>query len=208
MKVILVNGSPNAEGCTFTALNAVGAELNAAGIETQLFQLGKAPIEGCRACRLCFKQDGCVIDDNVNEFVNLMQDADGVVFGSPVHFASATGKMVAFLDRACFSSMRRGIFRGKVGACVVSARRAGTTAALDQLNKYLTYGQMVVATSRYWNMVHGTNPDEVRQDLEGMQVMRVLGRNMAWILRSLEAGRQAGIEMPEPEKPEMTNFIR
>ena len=209
MKVILVNGSPNEAGCTYTALTIVAEQLEAEGIETQIFQLGKDPIEGCRACQACRKIDGCVIGDIVNEFIELAKGADGFVLGSPVHFAAAGGKITSFMDRVCFATRgKEQPFRSKVGAAIVSARRAGTTAALDQLHKYLNYNQMAIATSRYWNMVHGTTPDEVRQDLEGVQVMQILARNMAWLLRSIEAGRAAGIEPPPLERPANTNYIR
>ena len=208
MQVILVNSSPHEEGCTFTALSVVEEQLKEAGIETKILQLGTAPIEGCRACGACFKMEGCVVGDVVNEFTELAKQADGFVFGSPVHFASACGKMTAFLDRVFYSAMRRQIFRGKPGAAVVSCRRAGSTAALDHLNKYITYSQMPLVTSQYWNMVHGSTPDQVRQDIEGMQIMRTLGKNMAWLLRCIEAGRKAGIELPPAERVTYTNFIR
>jgi multimeric flavodoxin WrbA len=207
MKVVLVNGSPKESGCTFTALTIVAEELKAAGMEAQIFQLGKAPMEGCRGCGYCNEHERCVIDDSVNAFTELAKEADGFVFGSPVHFASASGKMTSFLDRVYFSSKGKQ-FRFKPGAVLASARRAGTTATLDQLQKYLTYAQMPVVSSHYWHMVHGNTPDEVWQDLEGVQIMRVLARNMAWLLRSLEAGRAAGIE-PFPEETRIrTNYIR
>jgi len=206
MKVILVNGSPDLEGCTYTALTLVAEQLEERGIETQIFQLGQGAIEGCRDCRVCRKTGTCVVGDVVNEFLELAEGADGFVFGSPVHFAGAGGKLTSFLDRAFFSGGK--LFRHKVGAVVVSARRGGTTAALDQLIKYVTYAQMPIATSNYWNMVHGTTPEEVRQDLEGVQIMQVLGQNMAWLLKSIEAGRAAGVEAPPVVQKAFTNFIR
>jgi len=209
MKVILVNGSPHPEGCTFTGLSFIAEELHAAGIETKIFQLGTDPMEGCRACRGCFKIDACVIDDLVNEFTELAKEADGFVFGSPVHFASAGGKITSFMDRVFYSTIRRrAIFRGKPGATVVSCRRGGSTAALDQLNKYIAYSQMPMVTSQYWNMIHGNTPEEVLQDLEGVQIMRTLGKNMAWLLRCIEAGAAAGVELPPLERGTFTNFIR
>jgi len=208
MRVLLVNGSPKETGCTFTALGFVEEELKAAEIETKLFQLGTAPIEGCRACGLCFKNNACVIDDIVNEFTAHAIDADGFVFGTPVHFAGAGGKITSFLDRVFYSAMRRQIFRGKPGAAIASCRRGGATAALDQLNKYIAYAQMPMVTSQYWNMIHGNTPDEIRQDIEGIQIMRTLGKNMAWLLQCIEAGKEKGIAFPTPERITYTNFIR
>lgn len=210
MHVILVNGSPHPHGCTYTALEAVASTLREGGIETSFFQVGTKPLAGCIDCRTCAKTGRCVFDDKVNEFVDLAEQADGFVFGSPVHYAAASGGMTCFMDRSFFSSMLSGrsVFRLKPGAAVVSARRSGTTATLDQLNKYMTWGEMPVVSSRYWNMVHGHSPDEVRRDLEGMQIMRTLGRNMAWLLACLEAGRKTEIPRPELEKWVATNFIR
>ncbi|MEL7608898.1 MAG: flavodoxin family protein [Bacillota bacterium] len=210
MKVLLVNGSPHEKGCTYTALEEVARTLREEGIETEFFQLGARPISGCIACGLCRKIGRCAINDCVNDFVDLAEDADGFVFGSPVHYAAAGGAITCFLDRAFFSDRcgGRGAFRLKPAACVVSARRAGTTAAFDQLMKYLTISEMPVVSSRYWNMVHGAKPEDVLQDLEGLQVMRILGRNMAWFLRCKEAGARSGVPFPEEEKPVGTNFIR
>ncbi|GAB6111853.1 flavodoxin family protein [Desulfomicrobium salsuginis] len=210
MHVILVNGSPHPHGCTFTALETVAAALDEWGVTTEIFQVGTKPLSGCIACRKCAKLGRCVFDDRVNEFVDLAEKADGFVFGSPVHYAAAGGAMTCFMDRAFYSSSGAGrpVFRLKPAAAVASARRAGTTATLDQLNKYMTLAEMPIVSSRYWNMVHGNTPDEVRQDLEGMQIMRVLGRNMAWLLRCKEAALKAGIPMPEAEQKVVTNFIR
>lgn len=210
MHVILVNGSPHPHGCTFTALETVAAALDEGGVTTEIFQVGTKPLSGCIACRKCAKLGRCVFDDRVNEFVDLAEKADGFVFGSPVHYAAAGGAMTCFMDRAFYSSSGAGrpVFRLKPAAAVASARRAGTTATLDQLNKYMTLAEMPIVSSRYWNMVHGNTPDEVRQDLEGMQIMRVLGRNMAWLLRCKEAALKAGIPMPEAEQKVVTNFIR
>jgi multimeric flavodoxin WrbA len=207
MKVLLVNGSPNAQGCTFTALSEVAETLNKGGIDTQIFQLGRKPISGCIACRKCSELGRCIIDDIANEFADLAKDADGFVIGSPVYFASAAGSLTAFMDRAFFSPDWN-IFRLKPAAAVVSARRAGTTATFDQLNKYFSICQMPIISSSYWNMVHGFTPDDVRKDLEGLQVMRNLGRNMAWFLRCKEAGVKAGILLPEREEQILTNFIQ
>ncbi len=210
MKVFLVNGSPHPKGCTYTALSVVAEALNANGVDTEFFHIGLKPIAGCIDCRKCVDLGKCVFDDVVNDFMEMAESGDGFVFGSPVHYAAASGAMTSFLDRLFFSSRLSGHdwFSLKPGAVVVSARRSGTTATLDQLTKYLTWGQMPVVSSRYWNMVHGNTPEEVRQDQEGVQIMRVLGKNMAWLLKCLEAGRAAGIPMPEQESRISTNFIR
>lgn len=192
MKVIMLNGSRNAAGCTFTALNEVAKPLNEAGIETEIIHVGAA-----------MKGD---LEAEVKAVAEKMKDADGLVLGSPVYYASPTGEMIAFLDRLFWTAEND--IRFKPGAAIVSARRAGTTATLDVLNKYLTYCQMPVVTSRYWNMVHGNTPEEVMQDMEGMQIMHTLGRNLAWIIKSIDAGKKAGIPQPEHEKKLFTNFIR
>lgn len=210
MKVLLVNGSPNAFGCTYTALTEVSDTLNIEGIDTEIYQVTGKPIAGCIACWDCAKTGKCVFNDGVNDFVTRAKEADGFIFGSPVHYASAGGAITSFMDRAFFSNMLGGqnAFYLKPAACVVSARRAGTTATFDQLNKYFTLSEMPVISSRYWNMVHGSNPEEVKQDLEGLQIMRVLARNMAWFLRCKEAGIKAGIPFPVQEQRLSTNFIR
>ena len=210
MKVILVNGSPHEKGCTCTALENVAKTLNEEGIETEIFQLGTKPLVGCTACGACVKTGRCVFDDRVNEFLDLAEGADGFVFGSPVHYASAGGAIVSFMDRAFFagSNSAKLPFYLKPAAAVVSARRAGTTAAFDQLNKYFTISQMPVISSRYWNMVHGTKPEDVENDLEGLQIMRVLARNMTWFLKCKEAGTKAGVPLPRREETIRTNFIR
>ena len=207
MKVLLVNGGPHKEGCTYTALKEVEKELNNEGIETEIFWVGVKPISGCIACGKCSEIGKCVFDDVVNEFAEKCTDADGFIFGTPVHYASASGSITSFMDRL-FYSTSSDIFRLKPAATIVSARRAGTTATMDQLNKYFSINQMPIISSRYWNMVHGNNPEEVKQDEEGMQIMRILGRNMAYHLKCQEAGKKAGINMPEKEKTKLTNFIR
>lgn len=211
MKVLLVNGSPHQKGCTFTALSEVAAALNAEGIETDFYWIGNKPIGGCIGCYQCTKKQKCVFDDKVNEFTALAADYDGFVFGSPVYFSGMNGNLMSFMDRVFFSASAQNPhpFRFKPAAAVVSARRAGTTSALDQMNKYFFHQQMPIATSRYWNMVHGNSPEEVRQDGEGLQIMRYLGRNMAWMLKLMEAGKQAGVPHPEQEERRLaTNFIR
>jgi len=208
MKVLLINGSPREKGCTYTALREVEKELNKAGIETEIFHVGKEPIRGCTACGHC-KRSGsgrCVFDDDtVNIALEKAERADGFVFGSPVHYAAPSGQITSFLHRFFYAGKG---FAFKPGAAVVSCRRAGSTAAFDQLNKYFTLSQMPVVTSQYWNMVHGNTPEEVMQDLEGLQIMRTLGKNMAWLLKCIEAGKKAGIPLPEQEKRQTTNFIR
>lgn len=206
MKVLLVNGSPKKEGCTYTALSEVAKTLNENGVETEIMWLGNTPINDCIGCGACAKQrnNRCVFDnDIVNRFLDKAQQCDGFVFGSPVYYAHANGRILSVLDRAFYSGSR--IFAHKPGAVVVSARRAGTTCAIDDLMKYLTISNMFVVSSQYWNMVHGFTPDDVRKDEEGMQTMRVLGRNMAYLLKCLEAGKD--IPKPEKERRIMTNFI-
>lgn len=206
MKVLLVNGSPHANGCTYTALCEVAGALEKEGIETEIFQVGTKPISGCLACGACMKTGRCVINDTVNEFLAKVETADGFVFGSPVHFASASGALTSFMDRVFYG--RGNLFAYKPAAAVMSCRRGGATATFEQINKYFTISNMPVVGSQYWNMVHGNNPDEVKQDLEGLQTMRTLGRNMAWLLKSIQAGRDAGVEVPEREGIVRTNFIR
>ncbi|EHI97802.1 NADPH-dependent FMN reductase [Clostridium sp. DL-VIII] len=209
MKVLLINGSPKAQGCTYTALSEITNELEKENIETEIFHLGNKPIRGCAGCGGCHKNgDGkCVFnDDVVNAFLEKAKEADGFIFGSPVHYAAPSGAITSFLDRAFFAG--GSTFQLKPGAAIVSCRRGGSTAAFDQLNKYFTISNMPVVSSQYWNMVHGNTPEEVRQDLEGMQTMRVLGRNMAWLLKSIEAGKKAGVSLPEKEPRVATNFIR
>lgn len=206
MKVILVNGSPKAKGCTYTALMEVAGALEKNGIETEIFQVGTKPIAGCIGCGACSKTGKCFIDDVVNEFVEKAKEADGFVFGSPVHYAAASGAITSFLDRAFYG--KSAVFAGKPGAAVVSCRRGGASAAFDQLNKYFGISGMPVVPSQYWNQVHGNTPEEVKQDEEGMQTMRTLGNNMAWLLKCIEAGREAGITYPKREPALKTNFIR
>lgn len=207
MKVLLINGSPHIHGCTYTALSEVEKELNNEGIETEVIPIGAKAIGGCIGCGKCGIAHKCVVfDDIVNVIAEKAKVADGFVFGSPVYYASANGSLDSLLTRLFYSNGAALAY--KPGAAVVSARRAGTTSAIDQLTKYFTINNMPVVSSIYWSMVHGTNPDEVRKDLEGMQVMRILGRNMAWLLKCIEAGKKIGINIPEKEIPERTNFIR
>jgi len=208
MKVILLNGSPRERGCTYTALSLIEEELNAAGAAAEFFHIGHN-VAGCAACGFCAKTKSgkCAIDDRVNVFLEKAKEADGFVFGTPVYFASASGQINSFLDRAFYVG-RNTIFPHKPAAVVASCRRGGSSAALDNVLKYLTISQMPVVTSRYWTMIHGNTPDEAKQDLEGVQVIRDLGKNMAWMLKCLEAGKKAGIEKPVLDKAVRTNFIR
>lgn len=207
MKVLLINGSPHEKGCTYTALCEVAKEIENEGIEAEIFHVGTQPIRGCTGCGHCRKNKTgkCVFEDIVNEALLKAYDADGFVFGSPVHYAGASGTITSFLDRLFYAS---GGFAFKPGASIVSCRRGGATAAFEQLNKYFAISRMPIVSSQYWNMVHGNTPEEVAQDLEGMQTMRTLGKNMAWLLKSIAAGKKSGVQLPEKEPPQRTNFIR
>lgn len=205
MKVLLINGSPHSNGSTYTALKEVADTLNAEGIETEIIQIGNKEIRGCIGCGKCFKDKECIFHDLVNDFMPKFQECDGLVIGSPVYYASANGTLISFLDRLFYSS--RFDKRMKVGASVVSCRRGGNTATFDQLNKYFTISGMPVVSSQYWNMIHGNNAQEAKQDLEGMQTMRTLGKNMAFLIKSIQLGKEA-YGLPEKEKGNYTNFIR
>ena len=198
MKVLLINGSPNGHGCTYTALKEIEKTLRQEGIETEMFYLGNKPISGCMGCRQCFTLGKCVIDDVVNKVMPKAVAADGIIVGSPVHYAAASGQVTSFLDRLFYSSVGR--FAYKPGAAIVSCRRGGASAAFDQLNKYFTISNMPIVSGNYWNQVHGNTPEEVKQDEEGMQTMRMVARNMAWMLKCIEAGKNAGIDHPVPEE--------
>ncbi len=210
MKLLLVNGSPKPHGCTDKALSIVGDTIGQSGIQVDTYWIGNKPITGCIGCGYCSKHGKCQYDDKVNEFLDIAKDYDGFVFGTPVHFAGAAGSMASFMDRAFFVDQCAGrkIFLRKPAGVIVSTRRAGATAALEQMNKYPLYAQMMLVGSRYWNMVHGMKPEDVEQDFEGMQIMRVLGQNIAWLLQSIEAGKEKGIVVPEAEKRISTNFVR
>ena len=207
MKVLLVNGSQHQKGCTFTALQEVENILKSQGIETEMFWCGNKAIMGCVGCGHCAESKRCWNnDDPVNDFLEKAEKADAFVFGTPVHFAGTSGFIKPFMDRAFCS--KASLFFNKPAAAIVSCRRGGAQGAFEDLNRYFTIARMPVVSSKYWNEVHGNTPDEVRQDLEGMQTMRQLGHNMAWLLKCIEAGRNAGIPLPEHEKPIKTNFIR
>ena len=205
MKVVLFNGSPKKNGCTFTTLSEVAKELNKAGIETEIFHAGAAT-KGCLGCGYCAKNGKCITDDCVNEALQLVKEADGFVFGSPVHYAGASGMMTSFLDRLFMVASND--MKHKPCAVTATCRRGGSTATLEQLIKYPEINQMPIVTSQYWNMVHGNTPEEVIQDEEGMQTMRIIGKNMAWLLRCIEAGKNAGINKPELEAKLRTSYIR
>ena len=206
MKVLMLNGSPNETGNTYNALLEIGRQLEKEGIDYEIFQIGGKPVRDCIGCGQCSEQ-GCVFnDDAVNEFVCKAKEADGFVFGTPVYYAHPSGRILSFLDRAFYSGSR--YLAHKPGASVAVARRGGTTASFDVLNKYFGISQMPEAGSTYWNIAHGRTPGEVTQDEEGMQTMRNLARNMAWMIKCFDAGKKAGIETSEAERNYRTNFIR
>jgi len=209
MKVLLINGSSKENGCTFTALTEIVKVLSKEDIETEIIQLGTEPIRDCTGCYACreLNNNQCVFDDDiVNEIIKKAENADGFVFGSPVYYAHPSGRILSLLDRVFFAGSKA--FRYKPAAAVASGRRAGTTATIDVLNKYFTISRMPVVSSQYWNMVHGSKPEDVLQDKEGLQTMRTLGKNMVWLLKCIEAGKKAGVNYPEIEEPIRTNFIR
>jgi len=205
MKVLLINGSPHANGCTYTALCEVEKELNKNDIETEIIHVGNKDIRGCVACGTCRQVGRCVFDDMVNEVAPKFAEYDGIVVGSPVYYASANGNLISFLDRLFYSSSCDKTM--KVGAAVVSARRGGCSSTFDELNKYFTIAGMPVASSQYWNSVHGNTPEEVLKDEEGLQVMRTLGKNMAFLIKSIALGKEK-YGLPEKEAKVATNFIR
>lgn len=211
MKVIAINGSPNKGGNTFHALSMVGDELIAGGIEFEILHIGHKLIHGCTACGKCAvnKDEKCVLKtDDLNKWIQQIKVADGLIIGAPVHYSGIPGTMKSFLDRLFYvAGVNGGLFRQKVAAAVVSVRRTGGSATFDSLNHYLNYSEMIIATSNYWNVIHGRSAGEVTQDGEGRQIMRILGKNMAWLLKMKEA--TAGtIESPKSEKKEYTHFIR
>ena len=206
MKVLLVNGSPRKEGNTYVALRQIADVLESQGVDTEIFWIGNAPVGGCVACNACRTTGMCAVGGTVTEFAEMAKAADGFIFGSPVHYAAMSGNMTAFMDRLFYSSGAS--FRMKPAAGVLSARRGGTTAAFDQINKYFTISQMPVVSSRYWNMVHGSNAEDVLRDEEGVACMKMLGKNMAYLLKCMEAGREKGIALPEQEPGVRTDFIR
>lgn len=208
MKVLLINGSCNENGCTYTALKTVAENLNKHGIETEIIQIGKNALRDCIGCRACRKNGGhCIFkEDMVNEIIDKAKEADGFVFGSPVYYAHPSGRLLSFMDRLFYAGSAA--FAYKPAAAVVSARRAGTTASIDVITKYFTINKMPVVSSNYWNMVHGNTPEEVLHDLEGLQIMQTLGDNMAWLIKCIKFAKDAGIAHPQSEEKICTNFIR
>lgn len=211
MKVVAFNGSPHEKGNTYFALRTVAAELEKEGIEVEIVHVGNKAVRGCLACNGCARNqdEKCVIaTDPVNEWIQKMKNADGILLGAPVHYAAIPGTMKSFLDRAFYvAQSNKGLFRHKIGAAVVADRRAGGIPVFDQLNNFINYSEMIMPTSNYWNIAYGTTPGEVTQDEEGMQIMRVLGANMAWLMKVVDAGKKVVPENPREEKI-FTNFIR
>ncbi len=208
MKVLLINGSPRKESCTQVALEEIQGSLNASGIDTEIVRIGKKSIRGCIACNKCIESGYCIFnDDPVNKWIDAMKECHGLIVGSPVYYAAPNPSLCAALDRMFY--YKSDIYAFKPGAAVVSCRRAGSTAALDCLQKFFTISQMPIVATQYWPQVHGNTPQEVQEDLEGLQTMRMLGRNMAWLLRCIEAGKNNGIDTPEQEESRhWTNFVR
>lgn len=206
MKVLMLNGSSKQKGNTYDALLEIGMQLEKEGIEYEIFQLGSEPIRDCIGCNQC-NENGCVFDeDKVNEFVKKAKEANGFVFGTPVYYAHPSGRILSFLDRVFYSS--KGAFEFKPGAAIAVARRAGTTASIDVMNKYLADSQMPIVPSTYWNLVFGRVPGEAKKDEEGMQTMRNLAKNLAWMMKCFEKGKEMGVTIPETERSSRTNFIR
>lgn len=205
MKILLVNGSSRKNGCTGVALEQAASALAQEGIDTEIYWIGNGALPDCIACRRCRELGRCVFDDCVNEFVKKAEGADGFIFGSPVYFAHPSGRLLTFMDRAFYSGGHAFMF--KPGAAVLSARRAGTTASFDVINKYFTICSMPVVSSTYWNHVYGAQPEQVQEDAEGLMTMTNLGKNMAWLLKCIALGRQNGVSAPENPKV-LTNFIR
>ena len=203
MKVLLVNGSPHKEGCTYTALTEIANELERNVVDSEIFWIGIKPVQGCIACGVCKKNPGkCVFDnDSCNELIKKFEEADGIIIGSPVYYASINGALSALLDRVFYADAEK--FANKPAAGIVSCRRSGSTVSFDRLNKYFAISKMPIVTSQYWNAVHGNTPEEVKQDLEGLQTMRTLAKNMAWLLKSIQHETE-----PECEEVMFTNFIR
>lgn len=204
MKALLINGSPHAKGCTYTALSELKHTLEAEGIETELIHVGNQDVRGCIACGQCRKLGKCVFDDVVNQVASKLAEADAFVIGAPVYYSSPAGGAISFMDRLFFSTFNVDKTM-KVGAAVVTCRRGGNTASFDVLNKYFSISGMPIASSQYWNMVYGGSAEEVLKDAEGLQTMRTLGRNMAFMIKSIQLGKQQ-FGLPEKEPTTFTNF--
>lgn len=205
MKVIMINGSPHENGTTFRALSEVAKELNANGVETEIITVGNKKVVGCDVCGACAKLKKCIKNDIVNELIEKIENADGLIVGSPVYYASLNGSLKSLLDRLFFAKKS---FSYKPAAAVAVARRAGTTATIDIINKYFMLSNMPIVSSKYWNMVFGSNGEQAEQDEEGMQTMRVLGKNMAYLIKCIKCGKENGIQEPEEEKNIRTNFYK
>lgn len=209
LKVLLVNGSPHKEGCVYTVLSEIAGTLKEEGIQSEIFWVGNQPVAGCIGCGSCIGKRNCFRKDTVNDFTALIDKYDGFIFGTPVHYAGASGFMTSFMDRVFFIDEFNGEhLAGKPAAAIATCRRSGGTATLDQLNKYMADCNMPIVPSQYWNVIHGNTPEEIRQDTEGLQIMRVLAKNIAWLLKCIRIGREQGIEFPNHEQHIMTNFIR
>ena len=206
MKVLLVNGSPHQHGCTYTALKEAAEAFHARGVETEILWVGTGTVAGCTGCAGCYKLGKCVFDDHVNRIIEKLDTYDGFVFGTPVYYGGPSGQILGTMNRLFYSSARR--MAHKPAAAVVSCRRGGATATFQQMNMHFMMTNMIVVTSQYWNQVHGNTPEEVLQDAEGLQTMRVLAENMTYILRCQEAGKAAGVPLPQYEPRLATNFIR
>ena len=211
MKVIAINGSPKKKGNTYHALRLVGEQLEAKGIEMEILQVGIKNVKACTACNMCAKNqdEKCIIkNDDVNDWIQKMKEADGILLGSPVHYAALGAGMKSFLDRAFYvSGVNGNLFRHKVGASIATVRRSGGLPAFNEMNNYLNYSEMMIPTSNYWNVIHGLFPGEVHQDEEGVQIMRVLGKNMAYLMELIENGK-GKVETPAVEPKAFTHFIR
>ncbi len=210
MKVVAFNGSPRKEGNTYEAINIVAEQLRKESIDVEIVHVGNKKIQGCTACSSCFKtrNERCTIDDEVNEWIQKMKEADGIILGSPVHFSDISATMKAFLDRAIYvGSANNGLYRHKVCTGVIAVRRSGGLPAFNQLNNYISYAEMLIPTSNYWNVVYGAKPGDALKDEEGIQIMRILGKNMAWLMKLIEFG-EGKVQKPEPEKKSYMNFIR
>ena len=206
MKVLLFNGSPHRAGCTYTALHEVEKQLHRHCIETELYQIGAQPVAGCIGCGKCRDGNGCVFDDGVNALAARLDEFDALVVGSPVYYAGPSGQLISFMDRLFYSAGR--FLQNKPAAAVVSCRRGGASAAFESINKYFQISNMPVVSSQYWNQVHGSSPEDVLKDEEGLQTLRTLADNMTYLLRCIRAGKACGISVPAREAPLRTNFIR
>ncbi len=207
MKVLLINGSPHRRGCVYTALEETARTLNEEGIETEILQIGREPITGCIACGYCESHGRCVQDkDSVNKVLERLDEFDGLIFGSPVYYGGPNGQITSFMDRLFYAS--HGRMAGKAAAAIVSCRRGGATAAFDRMNKYFLMNNMIVPGSQYWNQIHGFTREDALKDKEGLQTMRTLARQMAWVLKCMKAGEKEGIKKPVQEEWIPTHFIQ